>query len=95
MPKIALIALLLGGALSCAQAQSNLAQYVINTIGGTYAIGDDGPAGRGGPAIEGPEVDAVAQLLAEEAQPGEAGVGGFRHRPGHVEVEDRLSAARA
>jgi type I restriction enzyme R subunit len=33
--------------------------------------------------------------LADEAQPGNAGMGGFRHRSLHVEVKHRFRAARA
>ena len=36
---------------------------------------------------------AVAQPLADEAQPGNAGMGGFRHRSLHVEMKDGFRAA--
>src|SRR5208337_5068586 len=34
-----------------------------------------------------------AEPLADEAQPRDASVGGFRHRPLHVEMKDRFRAA--
>ena len=36
---------------------------------------DDGAVGRRFPAVEGPEMESVTELLAEVAQPWEAGVG--------------------
>src|SRR5690554_55014 len=45
------------------------------------------------PAIKGPEMHAGAKALADEAQPGNAGMGGFRHRSLHIEMKHRLRAA--
>ena len=49
--------------------------------------------GRDVPAVEGPEMDPLSQALANELQPGKAGMGGFRHRSLHVELEDGFRAA--
>jgi hypothetical protein len=38
---------------------------------------------------------AGADTFADEAKPGDSGVGGFRHRSLHIKVEDRFRAARA
>jgi hypothetical protein len=38
---------------------------------------------------------ASAEALADETKPGDAGVGGFRHRALHVEMKHRLGAAGA
>jgi hypothetical protein len=65
-------------------------------IGGTIRTGkpaapkrgvnfrDDGTAGRDFPSVKGPEMDSIIQISAEETEPGESGVGGFRHRPLNV-----------
>ena len=43
-------------------------------------LGDGGFARRNLPPIKGPEMHARAELMADEAQPGDAGIGGFRDR---------------
>ena len=40
-------------------------------------------------------MDLLSQMLADETQPGDAGMGGFRHRPLHVEVKHRFGTAGA
>jgi hypothetical protein len=50
---------------------------------------------RNVPAVERPEMHPLSKLLADEAQPGNAGVGRFRHRTLHVEMKNRFCAARA
>ena len=42
---------------------------------GGVDFGDDGAIGRWFPAVEGPEMELGAELLAEVAEPWEAGVG--------------------
>jgi hypothetical protein len=49
--------------------------------------------GRDVPSIERPEMHAGPEPLANEAQPGNPGMGGFRHRSLHVEVIYRFRAA--
>ena len=56
---------------------------------------DRGSAGRYGPAVERPEMHARPELLADEAQPRDASMGGLRHRSLHVEVKDGFGAAGA
>ena len=56
---------------------------------------DGRPPGRNIPAVERPEMHAGAEALADEAQPGNPCMGGFRHRSLHVEVKHRFRAARA
>ena len=56
-------------------------------------LDDRGAPGRYVPAVERPEVDARPELPADEAQPGDAGVRGLRHRALDVEVEHGLGAA--
>ena len=52
------------------------------------------PAGMSQPS-NGQKCTRGAEPLADEAQPGNAGMGGFRHRSLHVEVKDRFRAAGA
>jgi len=47
------------------------------------------------PTVERPEMHASADALADEAQPGDPCMGGFRHRSLHIEVKHRFCAARA
>ena len=58
-------------------------------------FGDSRTFGRDIPAVERPEMDAGPEPLADIAQPGDAGMRGFRHRPLYVELKDRFRAARA
>ena len=56
-------------------------------------LGDSRTPARNIPAIERPEMDAGPEPLADIAQPGNAGMGGFRYRPLHVEMEYGFRAA--
>lgn len=56
---------------------------------------DDGYAFRDIPAVEWPEVDSVAQLMAEVAKPGKASMCRFRYRSWNIEVEHGLGGSRA
>ena len=58
-------------------------------------LGDGRTPGRNVPAVERPEMHARPEPLADEAQPGNPGMGGFRHRSLHVEMKHRFCAARA
>ena len=50
---------------------------------------DDGrAASANGPAVEGPEVYLLAELFADEQEPGNAGMGGLGDRSLDVKVED-------
>ena len=51
-------------------------------------LGDGGFARRNLPPIKGPEMHARAELLADEAQPRDAGMGGFGNRALHIEMKD-------
>jgi hypothetical protein len=56
-------------------------------------LGDGGATRRNRPAIEGPEVDTVAELAAQEQQPRNAGVRRLRDRALNIKVEDGLRRA--
>jgi hypothetical protein len=56
---------------------------------------DGGSAGRYGPPVERPEMHARLELLADEAQPRDAGMGGLCHRSLHIEVKNGFGAAGA
>src|SRR5207237_4057557 len=58
-------------------------------------LGDRGSPARNVPSVERPEMHAAAQLPANEAKPGNSGMGGFRYRSRHVEMEDGFGAAGA
>ena len=58
-------------------------------------LGDGRAPGRNVPTVERPEMGTRSEPLADEAQPGNAGMGGFRHRSLHVEMKDRFRAAGA
>src|ERR1700751_5681694 len=47
------------------------------------------------PAVERPQLHPRPQAPAEQPQPGNPGMGGFRHRALHVEMKHRLGAASA
>jgi len=55
-----------------------------------------GPGGRAeSPAVERPEMNALPKPLANEAQPGNPGMGGFGDRSLHVEMKDGFRGACA
>ena len=58
-------------------------------------LGNCRTPGRDFPAVERPEVDAGPEPLADKAQPGNPGMGGFRDRPLHIEMENGFSATGA
>lgn len=55
---------------------------------GRVNLGDDGAARWWSPAVEGPEMQTLAELLPQVTQPWESGVGGLRHAALHIEVKD-------
>ena len=58
-------------------------------------LGNCRTPGRDFPAVERPEVDAGPELLTDKTQPGNPGMGGFRDRPLHIEMENGFSATGA
>ena len=64
-----------------------------STPEGRVNFGDDGTAGRRGPAVEGPEMHARTELPPQVTQPRQTGVGGLGHAALHIKVEDGLRAA--
>ena len=58
-------------------------------------LGNGGTPSRNIPAVERPEMHALAQPLADEAQPRNPGMGGFCYRSLHVEMKHRFCAAGA
>ena len=62
---------------------------------GRIDLGDGRASGRNVPAVERPEMHARPKPLADEAQPRNPGVGGFRDRSLHIEMKHRLRAAGA
>src|SRR5215207_2677313 len=58
-------------------------------------LGDRRAAGRDVPAVKWPEMHASSEALADEAQPGNTGMGRFRHRSLNIEVKHRFGAAGA
>jgi hypothetical protein len=58
-------------------------------------LGDYGAPGRNIPAIERPEMHALADTLADEPQPGDAKIGGFCHQSLYVEMKNRFRIPRA
>ena len=51
-------------------------------------LGDGGFALRNLPSVKGPEMHARAELLADEAQPGDPGMGGFGDGALHIKMKD-------
>src|SRR5262249_14277032 len=58
-------------------------------------LSDRRTPGRTVPAVEGPEMHVRSKPVADEPQPGDAGMSRFRHRPLHVEMKHRLRTAGA
>lgn len=56
-------------------------------------LGNHRATGRSLPAVERPEMHAVANVLPDIAQPRDACVRGLRYRPPHVELEHGLGGA--
>ncbi len=56
-------------------------------------LDDGGTPRRNLAAVEGPEVNPVAQPPADKGQPGNAGMSRFRYRALHVEMKDGFGSS--